>query len=190
MSNLAVESAPDIAAAAYEAACGQVVYITEHGNRVAGIVPLELAAILERLTTDEFDELAAAASLAGLTNAAALMEDLADRAGVLESRAEPGAGVPWEQLKVEASVSYRITWSEKASKHFRQLDKPVKKRVVGTVNDLAENPRPAGVKPVVGLPGVFRVREGHCRVLYAVDDDRRTIWIEDVRHHSTVHGGH
>ena len=190
MSDLAVESAPDVAAAAYEAARGQVVYITEHGNRVAGVVPVELAAILERLTTDELDELAAAAELAGLASAAGLIEDLADRAGVLESRAGPGADVPREQLKPEASVSYQVTWSEKAAKHFRQLGKPFKKRIADTVNDLAGNPRPPGVKPVIGLPGVFRVREGHCRVLYTVDDNLRTIWIEDVRHHGKVHGGH
>ena len=189
MSDLAVESVPDVAAAAYEAARGHVVYVTEHGNRVAGIVPLELAAILEELTTDEFDELAAAAELAGLVNAAVLLEDLSDRIGVLQSPVEPGAGVAGEQLKAGVSASYLIAWSEKASKHFRQLDKPIKKRVVGTVNDLVENPRPAGVKPVIGLPGVFRIREGHYRVLYAVDDDRRTIWIEDVRHRSRVHDG-
>ena len=194
MSDLAVESAPDVAAAAHEAARGHVVYVTEQGNRIAGIVPLELVAILDRITTDELDELAAAAELAGLINAAVLLEDLADRAGVLESRAEPGVGVSWEQLKAEAgteaSMSYRITWSEKASKHFRQLDKPIKKRVVGTVNDLAENPRPADAKPVIGLPGVLKVRDGRYRVLYAVDDDRRTIWIEDVRHHNRTHGDH
>ena len=74
MSNLTVESVPDVAASAYEAASGQVVYITEHGNRVAGIVPVELAAIVDRLTTDEPDELAAAAELAGLTNAAGLID--------------------------------------------------------------------------------------------------------------------
>jgi mRNA interferase RelE/StbE len=190
MSDLTVESLPGVAAAAYEAARGQVVYITEHGNRVAGIVPVELTAILGRLTTDELDELAAAAELAGLANAAVLMEDLADRAGVLESRAEPGTGVPWEQLEAEASVNYRVTWSEKASEHFRLLDKPVKKRVAGIVNDLAADPRPAGVKSVIGLPGAFRVREGHYRVLFGVDDVRRTIWIEDVRHRNKVHGGH
>jgi mRNA interferase RelE/StbE len=188
MSDLAVESVPDVAAAAYEAACGHVVYITEHDNRVAGIVPLELAAILEQLTTDEFDELAAAAELAGLINAAVLLEELSDRVGVLQSGVEPGAGVPWEQLKAEVSASYLVAWSEKASKHFRQLDKPIKKRVADTVNDLAENPRPAGVKPVVGLPGVFRIRDGQYRVLYAVNEDRRTIWIEDVRHRSRAHG--
>ena len=115
------------------------------------------------------------------------MEDLADRAGVLESRAEPGAGVPWEQLEAEASVNYRVTWSEQASKHFRPLDKPAKQRIADIVNDLAENPRPAGVKPVIGLPGVFRVREGQGRVLFAVDDVRRTIWIEDVRQRSKAH---
>ena len=178
------------AAAASEAARGQVIYITEHGNRVAGIVPMELAAILDRLTTDQLDQLAAAAELAGLASAAVLMEDLADRAGVLESRAEPGAGVPWEQLEAEASMNYRVTWSEKASTHFRPLDKPTKKRIADIVNGLAENPRPAGVEPVIGLPGVFRIREGHCRVLFAVDDVRRTIWIEDVRHRSRVHAGH
>jgi mRNA-degrading endonuclease RelE of RelBE toxin-antitoxin system len=186
MSELAVESAPDVAAAAHDAARGQVVYITECGNRVAGIVPVELAAILDRLTTDELDQLSAAAELAGLANAAGLIEDLADRAAVLESRAAPGVGVPSEQL----GVSYQVTWSERASKHLRQLDKPVRQRVVDTVNDLASTPRPPGVKPVIGLPGVLRVREGHWRVLYAVDDDRRAIWIEDVRRRSRVHGGH
>jgi len=83
-------------------------------------VPAELAAILDRLITDELDQLAAAAELAGLTNAAGLIEDLADRAAVLESRVAPGAGVPWQRL----GASYRVTWSEKASKAFRQLDKP------------------------------------------------------------------
>ena len=87
-------------------------------------------------------------------------------------------------------MNYRVTWSEKASKHFRPLDKQAKKRIADVVNDLAENPRPPGVKPVIGLPGVSRLREGHCRVLFAVDDIRRTIWIEDVRHRSRVHGGH
>lgn len=186
MSELAVESTPDLAAAAHDAARGQVVYITERGNRVAGIVPVELAAILDRLTTDELDQLAAAAELAGLINAAGLIEDLADRAAVLESRAAPGIGVPSEQR----GVSYQVTWSETASKHLRQLDKPARKRVVDTVNDLADKPRPSGVKPVIGLPGVLRVREGHWRVLYAVDDHRRAIWIEDVRRRSKVHGGH
>jgi antitoxin (DNA-binding transcriptional repressor) of toxin-antitoxin stability system len=100
MSELAVENAPDMAAPAHEAANGQVIYITEGGNRVAGIVPAEAAAILERLTANELEDLAEAAEQAGLP-AARLIEDLADRAAVLESRTDPGPGMSWEQLKSE-----------------------------------------------------------------------------------------
>lgn len=184
LTDLAVESVPDVAAAARQAARGQVVYLTEHGNRVAGLVPVELAVILDRITSDELDQLAAAADLAGLTNAAVLMEDLADRQGVLESRAEPGTDVP----PAEGSPGPRVvTWSEKASKRFRQLDdRPVQQRITESINQLAENPRPPRAKPVIGLPGVFRVREGHWRVLYSADDDHGTIRIEDVRHRSRV----
>ncbi len=44
MSGLAVESTPAVAEPAREAASGQFVYITEGGQRVAGIVSAELAA--------------------------------------------------------------------------------------------------------------------------------------------------
>ena len=59
MSELAVENAPDVAEPAREAARGQVVYITEHGERVAAIVPARIAAELERVTPDELAELLA-----------------------------------------------------------------------------------------------------------------------------------
>lgn len=104
MSELALEDMPDLPAAAHEAASGQVVYITERGERVAGLVPAELAAVLERLTADELEEMASAAANAGFGNAAELLEDLADRAAVMESRAQPGPGIPWEQVKTEAGL--------------------------------------------------------------------------------------
>jgi hypothetical protein len=46
----------------------------------------------------------AAAAKAGHDDAAELLEDLADRAAVLASRAEPGPGIPWEQVKAEAGL--------------------------------------------------------------------------------------
>jgi antitoxin (DNA-binding transcriptional repressor) of toxin-antitoxin stability system len=104
MSELALEDTPDFPAAAHEAARGQVVYITERGERVAGIVSAELAAALERLSADELEEAAAVAAEAGHDEAAELLEDLADRAAVLASRAESGPGIPWEQVKAEAGL--------------------------------------------------------------------------------------
>ncbi len=104
MSDLAVEDTPAVAESAREAASGQVIYITEHGQRVAGIVSAELAAVLEQLTAVQLEEAAAAATSAGHDDAAELLENLADRAAVLESRADPGPGIPWEQLKAENNI--------------------------------------------------------------------------------------
>ena len=92
MSDLAVEHPADVAAAAHEAARGQVVYITEHGQRLAAIVPAEFAAALENLTPDQVRE---------------LFEDLADAADVRAARAAREAGepvIPWEQAKAEAGL--------------------------------------------------------------------------------------
>lgn len=104
MSELAVEDTPELSPVAHEAASGQVIYITERGQRVAGVVPAELAGVLERLSADELEDIAAAAAEAGHTRIAEFLESLADRAAVLESRADPGQGVPWEQVKAQAGL--------------------------------------------------------------------------------------
>jgi antitoxin (DNA-binding transcriptional repressor) of toxin-antitoxin stability system len=92
VSDLPVETTPGVAAPAHEAARGRVVYITEHGERVAAIVPAAIAAELERLSPDEL---------------AALLEDFADAASAREARASIEAGeplIPWDQIKAEAGI--------------------------------------------------------------------------------------
>jgi hypothetical protein len=64
-SDLAVEDAPNVAASAREAARGQVVYITEHGQRLAAIVPASVAAWLLKMPSDAFAALAAQSSELG-----------------------------------------------------------------------------------------------------------------------------
>jgi mRNA interferase RelE/StbE len=87
-------------------------------------------------------------------------------------------------------VQYQVRWSPTARKHLLALDKPARKQVGSAVDKLAENPRPRDVKALVGMPGVLRVRTGDYRVLYSIDDDKREVWIEDVRHRSKAYGGH
>ena len=74
MSELAVENTPDVAEPAHKAARGQVIYITERGERVAAIVPAAVAAELERLSADELDELAAVADQTGHGELSRLLE--------------------------------------------------------------------------------------------------------------------
>jgi antitoxin (DNA-binding transcriptional repressor) of toxin-antitoxin stability system len=104
MTELPLESTPDVAAPAHEAARGQVVYITERGERVAAIVPPSMAAVLERLSADVLDELAGVAAGSGADDIAGLLEDLADRAAALESLADPGDDIPHEHVRAEAGL--------------------------------------------------------------------------------------
>jgi antitoxin (DNA-binding transcriptional repressor) of toxin-antitoxin stability system len=107
MSDLAIESTPAVAEPAREAASGEVIYITEHGERIAGIVPANLAVALEQLSADELDTLAGAMADSGLTNVAELLDDLADRARARAVRAGIEAGepmIPWEQAKTDLGL--------------------------------------------------------------------------------------
>jgi hypothetical protein len=82
----------DVAAAARDASRGHVIYLTEHGERLAVIVPAEFGPQLERLSPDELAE---------------LLEDFADAAVAREARASIEAGeplTPWEQVKAEAGL--------------------------------------------------------------------------------------
>ena len=77
-----LDGGPDISAAALQAARGHIVYLTEHGQRLAAIVPAEFAAALEGMTPDQARE---------------LLEDLADGAAAREALEEPGEDIPAER---------------------------------------------------------------------------------------------
>jgi antitoxin (DNA-binding transcriptional repressor) of toxin-antitoxin stability system len=90
MSEIPLDEAPrEVSDAAHDAARGRVVYLTEHGERLAAIVPAELAAELENLTPEAFRE---------------LLEDFADAEAARQALAEGGEPVPWEQVKAEAEA--------------------------------------------------------------------------------------
>jgi DNA-binding MarR family transcriptional regulator len=78
----------EVTDAAHDAARSQVVYLTEHGERLAAIVPAEL----ESLTPAQFRE---------------LLEDFADAQAAREALAEVEAGaepVPAEQVWAELGL--------------------------------------------------------------------------------------
>jgi hypothetical protein len=90
MSELPLDDGPGISAAAHDAARGHVVYLTEHGERLAAIVPAEFAALLEGMTADQARE---------------LLEDLADGAAARQALEEPGEDIPAEQVWTELDLT-------------------------------------------------------------------------------------
>jgi hypothetical protein len=96
VSEIPLEQAPcEVIDAAHDAARGQVVYITEHGERLAATFPAELAAELASLTPQQLRE---------------LLEDFADAQAARESLAEVESGakpVPAEKIWAEFGLGTR-----------------------------------------------------------------------------------
>jgi mRNA interferase RelE/StbE len=84
-------------------------------------------------------------------------------------------------------VAYTVVIQDSASKALRKLDKPVRERVAAAIDALADDPRPAGIKAIVGEHGSFRIRVDDYRVLYEVEDDRLVVLVVKIGHRSTVY---
>jgi mRNA interferase RelE/StbE len=80
-------------------------------------------------------------------------------------------------------VSYQLTLKGSAQKEFMRLPPQVRAQVAARLDLLQQNPRPAGAQALSGqLTGLLRIRVGDYRVVYAVDDDARSVIITRVRH--------
>ncbi len=92
MSELPVEDAPGVSVAAHQAAGGRVVYLTEHGQRLAAIVPAEFAVALEQIKP---------------ADAASFLEDLADVFAFRDSLAvisDGAALIPADEVWAELGI--------------------------------------------------------------------------------------
>ncbi len=82
---------------------------------------------------------------------------------------------------------YRIEWKASVLKELKRIDKTIVPRIVDTVQSLASNPRPSGVRKIKGSSRLFRVRVANYRVVYEVIDEKLLIHIVRVRHRKDVY---
>jgi len=81
---------------------------------------------------------------------------------------------------------YEITFLPAAARQLRKLDQQAVLRIEAALGLLADDPRPPGATPLVGRPGVLRVRTGDYRILYIVEDDRLIVLVVAVGHRREV----
>lgn len=83
---------------------------------------------------------------------------------------------------------YKITFKKRAGKELRNLPSPVLKRVVNSIEHLAENPRPEGSKKLKGIDeNIWRIRVGDYRIIYLIEDSIQVIEIRKVGHRKDVY---
>lgn len=84
-------------------------------------------------------------------------------------------------------ASHAILYNLKALKELSKLDKPTARRVVAAIERLSGEPHPAGVRALVGFPGLFRIRVSDYRIIYTVKDSEMIILVLRVAPRSVVY---
>jgi mRNA interferase RelE/StbE len=87
-------------------------------------------------------------------------------------------------------VSYQVELNPDARRTLRRLaraDQQTATRIVKTIDQPTADPRPSGAKALAGSPGLFRVRVGDYRVVYAVENDRFVVLVVRVGHRRDVY---
>ncbi len=75
---------------------------------------------------------------------------------------------------------YRVNIRREALKALESVPKDFRDPLRTRINQLAEDPRPSGVKKLHG--GGYRVRQGPYRIVYEIDDDNLFVNITSVKH--------
>ena len=83
--------------------------------------------------------------------------------------------------------AYEVRLRPAARRQLERLERVVQLRLIEAMAGLAEQPRPAGVKALQGLPGLLRLRGGSYRVLYQVNDDRLLVLVLTLGHRRDVY---
>ena len=83
-------------------------------------------------------------------------------------------------------MTYAVSILRGAQKNLNVLTAPDQERVIAAIRKLAVNPRPAGVKKLVGREA-WRIRIGDYRVIYEINDNELTVLVVDFGHRREIY---
>ena len=81
---------------------------------------------------------------------------------------------------------YKIYFKKSVEKDLNRISKIDLKKIIARITALADNPRPPGCEKLTGLER-YRIRQGHYRILYSIQDYELTIWVVKVAHRKDVY---
>lgn len=84
-------------------------------------------------------------------------------------------------------MAHRIELTATAQRSIRDLDKPVRERVLARIKQLAEDPAYGDRVALREGESEYRSRVGDWRILFDVDDANGVVLIVDVRHRSKAY---
>jgi mRNA interferase RelE/StbE len=84
-------------------------------------------------------------------------------------------------------MRYDIILKLSAAKRLDKLPQSVRRRIVDSLEALADNPRPAGCVKLSGDDNLWRIRVGDYRVVYEIHDKRLVVVVLVIAHRKDVY---
>lgn len=84
-------------------------------------------------------------------------------------------------------ASYKVILKPSVEKDFRSLPKSIVARVIARLEELKNEPLPRDVVKLEGAEGMYRLRVGSYRVVYAVNQPHQQVTVHYVRHRREVY---
>jgi mRNA interferase RelE/StbE len=85
-------------------------------------------------------------------------------------------------------TGYRIVLRPTAERFFKKLrDEALGLRLETAITQLSTQPRPPGAKLLSGADRIWRIRIGHYRILYPIDDVERLIRVAEIGHRREIY---
>jgi mRNA interferase RelE/StbE len=90
---------------------------------------------------------------------------------------------------VSASSGYAVIIEDAAARAIRKLPRSLQTRIIARANALADDPRPPGCVKLVGHADLYRIRVSDYRIVYQIQDPRRSVVVLIVAHRREVYRG-
>lgn len=81
---------------------------------------------------------------------------------------------------------YRVELRRRAQRALDRLPKTDFQAVVEAIKELSQTPRPRGIEKVK-TTGLWRIRQGDYRIIYAIDDNQQLVTIVRIGHRREIY---
>jgi len=84
---------------------------------------------------------------------------------------------------------YEVEFTRSALKDLLRLPDPIATRIESVLQSLGSDPRPRGCRKLRDRGDLHRLRVGHYRIVYTIDDSADLVTVMRIRHRRDIYRG-
>ena len=77
---------------------------------------------------------------------------------------------------------YEVLLERRAERDLKRLSAEVFHRIIPHLKALSEDPKPSGCRKLTGSKSDWRIRVGHYRIIYEIDEREKIVKVMRIRH--------